>query len=323
MLKVRLTLACALLGVAATACGGSDDGGGNDGTAGTTATGGVASTAGTTGGGSGGTVASPEEVFSFFVTSLEAMQRLSGNPYGFGGDLRYGEADGLTGADKICTEIAEYSMPGAGAKQWRAFLSVTAGPDGDPVNAKDRIGQGPWYDRTGRLVAASLTDLLNERPIGADATIVNDLPNEYGIPNHDPDGTGEVDNHDFLTGTDDTGSLFHTDPGFTCNDWTSATGSTGTPRCGHTWPTTMGGGLGDGTFPGGDGTFPSPPSGDGTFPGGADIGMGSMSNWMSALNEAGCAPGINLVQDGGPDPNNPTVGSGGGYGGIYCFALTP
>jgi hypothetical protein len=230
------------------------------------------------------------------------MQRLSGSPDGFGGDLRYGEADGLSGADKICTEIAEYSMPGSGAKQWRAFLSVTAGPDGNPVHAKDRIGQGPWYDRVGRLLAANLTDLLNERPVGADPAIANDLPNEYGIPNPDPDGTGEVDNHDFLTGTDETGSLFNTDPGFTCNDWTSAVGSAGTPHCGHTWPTTMGGGPGGGNFPG---------------------GMGSMNNWMSALNEAGCAPGIHLIQDGGPDPSRPTVGSGGGYGGIYCFALTP
>ncbi len=51
-------------------------------------------------------------------------------------------------------------------------------------------------------------------------------------------------------------------------------------------------------------------------------GMGSMCNWMSALDESGCAPGVNLVQTGGPG-NDGTVGSGGGYGGWYCFALTP
>jgi len=44
---------------------------------------------------------------------------------------------------------------------------------------------------------------------------------------------------------------------------------------------------------------------------------------MSALDEAGCAPGVNLVEMGPPNPNIPTVGSGGGYGGFYCFALTP
>jgi hypothetical protein len=50
--------------------------------------------------------------------------------------------------------------------------------------------------------------------------------------------------------------------------------------------------------------------------------MGTMCNWMSALDEAGCAPGVNLIQNGGPG-NDGLVGSGGGYGGFYCFALTP
>jgi hypothetical protein len=53
------------------------------------------------------------------------------------------------------------------------------------------------------------------------------------------------------------------------------------------------------------------------------MGFGGADNWMSALDEAGCAPGINLIETGPPDPRNPTVGSGGGYGGIYCLALTP
>lgn len=250
------------------------------------------------------------DLFSFFVTSLEAMQELSGSPDGFGGDLRYGTSDGLSGADKICTEIAERSMPGSGVKQWRAFLSVTAGPDGNPVHAKDRIGQGPWYDRLGRLVAEDLTNLLNVRPVGAHEDIVNDLPNEYGTPNHDADGDGsDEDNHDTLTGTDDQGELFSSDPRYTCADWTSSVGSGGTPRCGHSWPR-LGGGMGRGTDWGG-----SRPGGGG--------GMDGMENWMSALNEAGCAPGVNLIETGPPNPQNPTVGSGGGYGGIYCFALVP
>lgn len=240
--------------------------------------------------------------FSFFATSLEAMRRLSGSQDGFGGDLRYGEATGLVGADKICTEIAETSMPGAGAKVWRAFLSTTGSTADGQVNARDRIGSGPWYDRLGRIVAQDLTALINERPEGADAAIINDLPNEYGVPNHDPDGTGEVDNHDFLTGTGEDGNVYGgTDS--TCNDWTSST-TQGSPRCGHTWST---GGTG--------GDWPV-----------VDGGMGgtSMANWMSALDEAGCAPGVNLVETGGPGSDGTrTVGSGGGYGGIYCFALAP
>jgi hypothetical protein len=47
-----------------------------------------------------------------------------------------------------------------------------------------------------------------------------------------------------------------------------------------------------------------------------------MSNWMCALYEAGCAPGYNIIESGGPG-NDGTVGSGGGYGALYCFAATP
>jgi hypothetical protein len=252
-------------------------------------------------GGSAGSGAPSTEKFSFFVTSLKAMVELSKNKDGFGGDLRFGETGdgaGLRGADKICTTIAEKSMPGNN-KTWRAFLSATKGADGNVVNAIERIGEGPWYDRAGRLVAMSLGDLGQVRPQGADEAIINDLPNEDGVPNHEPDpGAGEVDNHDILTGTNEEGKLFGTDVGFTCDDWTSSAES-GKPHCGHSWPR-MGG-------PGGG------------FPGG-----GGLDNWMSALNEAGCAPGAWIVEAGPPGANGTkSVGDGGGYGGIYCFALTP
>ena len=150
------------------------------------------------------------EHFSFFVTSLKAMQELSGNEDGFGGDLRFGETGpgaGLRGADKICKEIAEIGMPGNN-KRWRAFLSVTKGENGQPVNAIARIANGPWYDRAGRLVAMNLQGLAGkERPQG-DSAIMNDLPNEFGIPNHRPDtNQPEVDNHDTLTGSNKAGEL--------------------------------------------------------------------------------------------------------------------
>jgi hypothetical protein len=242
--------------------------------------------------------------FSFFVTSLVALQDLSGSADGFGGDLRYGETGpgaGLRGADKICAAIAERSMPGASAKVWRAFLSASAGEDGSQVDAIDRIGNGPWYDRLGRLLAPTLDDLRATRPLNGDDTIADDFPNEDGVPNHQPDPTQpEVDNHDMLTGTDTDGTLYAASA--TCLDWTSAIGDTdseGRPRVGHAWPRDGGGGGGGG-------------------PGGGD-----MNHWMSSLTESGCAPGINLVETGPPDPNDNTVGSGGGYGGFYCFALTP
>ena len=275
--------------------------------------------------------------FSFFVTSLTAMRTLSGNPSGFGGDLRFGQADGLSGADEICRQIAELSKPSNG-KTWRAFLSVTKGPDGTPVHAIDRVGQGPWYDRIGRLFAMTKADLIAQRPNGADPAIINDFPNESGIPNHDPDLTGEVDNHDFLTGTDTSGKLISNNWSATCHDWTSSAPRDGQPRCGHSWPR-LGGGGGGGfpDFDGGPGFPPGfdggrPPGLDGgpfpgfdggVPPGGGGGGIGDINNWMSSLDEAGCAPGVNIIEMGGPNPADPTVGSGGGYGGIYCFALTP
>jgi hypothetical protein len=293
--------------------------------------------------------------FSFFVASLAALQRLSGSQAGFGGDLRFGKADGLSGADEICRQIAEASMPGSGAKGWRAFLSVTRGPDGNPVHAIDRVGEGPWYDRRGRLVALTREDLVQTRPRGAEASIAEDLPNEDGVPNHAPDGV-LVDNHDILTGSDRSGRLYNPDWSHTCHDWTSAVGSDGQPRVGHSW--TRAGGISgggpvgtvrpdfpDGGRPPGMGGPGGPPFMGGDFPDGGmviscggppgrgnplpDGGMctggpeGGGDSWISTLDEAGCAPGVSLVEMGPPNPANPTVGSGGGYGAIYCLALLP
>ena len=278
--------------------------GGRGGTAGG-ATGGRGGTAGgaagTVGGGGKGGTGGALPLFSFFVTSVDAMKTLSKNEKGFGGDLRFGETGdgaGLRGADKICAAVAEKSMPGSSVKQWRAFLSAVAGP----VNAKDRIGTGPWYDRMGRKVGTSLDDLVVNtttgsnagRPAMADAAIRDDLPNEYGIPNHTdgkPGCTGNncPDNHDVLTGTGPKGMLYMASTKYTCNDWTTAEATSGMgPWVGHSWPR-----------------------------------QGSGTNWMSALREGGCAPGINLMEQGGPLPGVYTVGTGGGYGGIYCFALVP
>jgi hypothetical protein len=143
----------------------------------------------------------------------------------------------------------------------------------------------------GRLVANNRAGLMATRPM-ADAAIANDLPNELGIPNHTdgaPGCTGNAcpDNHDTLTATNSSGALLGNNMGATCNDWTSAVGSTGRPGLGHSWP------------------------------------AGSGMSWMQAHTAAGCAPGVNIVQSGGPPPGSDNVGAGGGYGGIYCFALMP
>lgn len=316
---------------AATGCSSSDDGAASDSAGGSTAvgaTGGSASTAGagnaagsttaTATGGAATTVvdtstceAGKSNCFSFFVTShirlFALAEAFNGSTAGWGGDLRYGASDGLTGADKICTEIAEASLPGNG-RVWKAFLSTST------VNAIDRVGSGPWYDRLNRPIANNVTELLQTRPGGiVDATIRNNLPNEDGTPHHNQEAgctnlDNCADNHDVLTGSGPDGKVCTSStcsgmggmggPGggtssvtdWTCNNWTSAVKASGVqPRVGHTWPTRT----------------------------------GNEDNWISQLNEAGCAPGINLVQNGAGDQSAGTVGAGGGYGAIYCFAISP
>src|SRR5262245_53883373 len=132
--SLRLLLILSLL-PAAVACGGSstgdDDGGGGDDDDASLPD-------------ASAPDATPLPLFSFFVTSLDTMRTQSGSQDGFGGNL-----GGLAGADAICQTAA--ANVGFGAKHWRAFLSVTAdGAGGGPVNAIDRIGEGPWYDRNGR-----------------------------------------------------------------------------------------------------------------------------------------------------------------------------
>ena len=95
----------------------------------------------------------------------------------------------------------------------------------------------------------------------------------------------KVDNHDTLTGSSAAGKLYSQTA--TCSDWTSTSTTIGKPRVGHSWPF-----------------------------------QGSGVNWISALDEGGCGAGIN-PSDNPPGPTKPTVGSGGGYGGLYCFALSP
>ena len=243
--------------------------------------------------------------FSFFVTSWETIQELAGED-GFGGDLRFGETGpgaGLRGADKICETIAEMSMPGSAAKQWRAFLSVAEDENGNQVDARDRVGQGPWYDRKGRLLAPTLDDLINERPQNGDSEIQNDLPNEWGIPNHRPDpNAGDVDNHHMITGSDGEGRLISGGKSNTCQDWTSVSGSD-KATCGFAWPR---GGMRKTTFGGGGG-------------GG---GMGG-SHWITGFTSSGCEAGAHLIDDGPGFGSGNIIGSGGGYGGWYCFALNP
>jgi len=244
------------------------------------------------------------ENFSFFVTSMSAMWKISDSVPddlngGFGGDFQ-----GLEGADSICQIIA--IATGHGEKRWRAMLSATDDGTGNPVHAIDRIGQGPWYDANGRLLANDLDGLMSARPDG-DEQAVSDLADECGVPL-----SALGDAHDVPTGSDAEGHLRSTDPESTCNDWTTSDGSVGESAsgggggqqadptnvyCGHSFPRQSGGGGGG---PGGGG-------------GGADNGQ----EWLSDHKLRGCGKGANLEQNGGGVGN--CIGCSGGYGAIYCF----
>ncbi|MGK3995842.1 DUF1554 domain-containing protein [Sorangium sp. So ce1024] len=167
---------------------GGGDGGGGDGGGGT---GGGGTGGGGTGGGGG---ASPS--LSFFVSS-------TGSPTG--------NLGGLDGADRRCQELA--TAVGAGARTWRAYLSVEKGPDDKPVHARDRIGTGPWYNAKLELVAANLEELHAR---DGDHTVFLDengamVPGQWA-------GSPQPNQHDILTGTDRDGTL---KAGETCADWTS------------------------------------------------------------------------------------------------------
>ena len=142
-----------------------------------------------------------DKTMSFFVSSTG-----SGN----GGNL-----GGLAGADKLCQSLA--AKAGQGNKKWQAYLS-TSMPD---VNARDRIGAGPWFNAKGVLIAQSVADLHSDK-----ANINNDTAldeqgrtiNSQGAPNR----------HDILTGSNAEGRAVPQ----TCANWTSSAGDS-TAMLGH------------------------------------------------------------------------------------------
>jgi hypothetical protein len=150
--------------------------------------------------------------FSFFITS-------TGGPNG--GDFRragMGDTDGLAGADEICRTKAIAALPAAASKTWRAYLSTST------VNAKDRIGTGPWFNRNGVMVATSVANLHDA---AANALNKANSIDEQGMT---VNGAGDNPNqHDILTGSDATGVATAN----TCNNWTSSAATGVTAQCGH------------------------------------------------------------------------------------------
>ena len=142
---------------------------------------------------------------SFFISSTG-----SGQGADFGG---------LEGADKHCQSLA--AAAGAGKRTWRAYLSAS----GDkPVNARDRIGKGPWRNAKGVVVAKSLQDLHDDPNINKETGLT-----EKGAM---VKGRGDSPNqHDILTGSQADGTAFAGSEDRTCGNWTKS--GEGSAMVGH------------------------------------------------------------------------------------------
>lgn len=147
--------------------------------------------------------ASATSGMSFFVTSA--------NP-GKGADL-----GGLAGADQYCQQLA--ATAGAGGGTWRAYLSNSAVSSAPAVNARDRIGRGPWRNAKGVVIAGNVEELHANNNINKQTALT-----EKGEPVSGRDDP--VNTHDIMTGSQADGRAFAGDKDMTCGNWTqSAAGS--------------------------------------------------------------------------------------------------
>jgi hypothetical protein len=163
----------------------------------------------------------PPQPMGFFVTSV---------------GLDGGNLGGLQGADAHCQKLAAASgQPGAEAREWRAYLS-TSGPNA--VNARDRIGTGPWANARGGVVARDVAhlhgDTVELAQLGNNLSKTTALTEKntpvLGAGDMGPEGK-PLNQHDILTGSTTAGRAFTDGQDHTCNNWTS--NSTGGGQVGH------------------------------------------------------------------------------------------
>jgi hypothetical protein len=152
-------------------------------------------------------VAGGGSAMSFFVTSAGS---------GKGADL-----GGIAGADKRCQDLAQAA--GAGNRTWHAYLSTSGA---SPINARDRIGAGPWRNANGVVIAQSVSDLHSD---------ANNLNKQTAITEKGQTvpGRGDpVNQHDILTGSSADGTAIPGTADMTCSNWTSS-GEGGAAMLGH------------------------------------------------------------------------------------------
>jgi len=146
---------------------------------------------------------------SFFITSVGAGQ---------GADL-----GGLEGADRHCQQLAQSA--GAGDRTWRAYLSTQAAGGQPAINARDRIGRGPWRNAKATIIARDVNELHN----------ANNLTKETALTEKGDvvSGRGDTPNrHDILTGSQPDGTAFTVAEDRTCGNWTRS-GAEGAAMVGH------------------------------------------------------------------------------------------
>jgi hypothetical protein len=211
----------------------------------------------------------PQQPMSFFVTSV---------PKGDGAN--YG---GLAGADAYCQQLG--AAAGRGAATWRAYLS-TQGPGA--VSARDRIGNGPWYNARGAMVAANNGELhgdtIEQARLGNRMNKNNSITEKGERIN----GVGDMPNqHDILTGSTPDGRAYTDAADHTCNNWTSNA---------HVEPAARG------AAPPAQPPAPGPSAQLGHH----DKTGGANGSWNSTHGSRGCS--------------QPNLVATGGAGLLYCFA---
>ena len=165
-------------------------------------------------GGRGGAQAPPQPM-SFFITNV-----------GKGDGANYG---GLAGADAYCQSLA--AAAGRGMSTWHAYLSTQGA---NAVNARDRIGSGPWYNQRGQRIAMNVAELhgdtIEQARIGNALGKQISLTEKQGIVN----GVGDMPNqHDILTGSQPDGRAYTDAADHTCSNYTSNADGMGNVQLGH------------------------------------------------------------------------------------------
>jgi hypothetical protein len=141
-----------------------------------------------------------ENNMTFFITSVGS---------GKGADL-----GGIAGADAHCQQLA--TAAGAGSKTWHAYMSSNSPPAGPGINARDRIGKGPWQNAKGIVIAKDVNDLHTDSNINKE-TALDEKGNRIKVRGDEPN------QHDMLTGSTLDGKAFPGNLNLTCNNWTSST----------------------------------------------------------------------------------------------------